>query len=96
VPGQADADPVVSRLRAAISEQDRAILQAVNRRLELVAELKSRKDATGASYVDTTRERALLDALVAENAGPLSANGVAELFRLVIALGKREVYGLDP
>jgi chorismate mutase/prephenate dehydratase len=86
-------DPTVKRLRDEISERDRAILDAVNERLELVAALRHHKLEVGLPFVDHERERELLDELVRANRGPLSAEGLRELFSEVLDLTKREVAG---
>ena len=84
-------DPVVRELRARITENDRAILEAVNRRVELVSELKAHKLARGYDLVDRSREDWLVDHLAAANHGPLSEAGLRELAMTLIALTKREV-----
>jgi chorismate mutase len=84
-------DPVVGRLRAEISELDRAVLAAVNARLELVAELKRHKDARGIDVIDPDREAQMLADLVAANGGPLSTEGVQELLAALLDLTKREL-----
>jgi chorismate mutase/prephenate dehydratase len=81
----------VEHFRAEIGALDREILAAVNRRLEIVAELKRYKDEHGLPFVDPEREAQLLDALVRANAGPLSEEGVRALFVDVLALVKREL-----
>ena len=83
-------DPLVQSLREAISGCDRELLAAFNRRLELVCELHRHKVAQGYALTDLGREEALLAALAALNGGPLSVEGVRELFAGLIALGKRE------
>jgi chorismate mutase len=84
-------DPSVQRLRGEISAVDRSILDAVNARIGLVAELKRVKDEVGLPFVDPDREREILERLVGSNGGPLTEDGVRELFREVLALTKREV-----
>lgn len=84
-------DPTVRRLREEISDLDRAILDAINARLELVAELKRHKDERGLAFVDPERERQLLDDLLSANRGPLSETGLRELFCELLDLMKREV-----
>jgi chorismate mutase len=84
-------DPTVLRLRGEISEIDRAIVEAVNKRLELVASLKRHKDENGIPFLDPDRERQLLDELVDANGGPLSAEGLRELYCELLDLMKREV-----
>ena len=83
-------DPFVQRLREEISVLDRAILEAVNARLALVSRLRHHKEARGIPFVDPERERELVDALVAANPGPLSAEGVRELYGRLLELMKRE------
>lgn len=84
-------DPVVRELRTEISDIDRTIVEAVNRRIELVARLKRHKDENGIPFLDPERERALLDALAEANRGPLSAEGLSELHAQLLDLTKREV-----
>jgi chorismate mutase len=85
------SDPAVERFRAELAAQDRAVLEAVNARLRLVAELKRYKEETGLAFVDPEQEGRLLDRLAAENTGPLSADGVRQLFADILALTKREL-----
>jgi chorismate mutase/prephenate dehydratase len=85
------SDPTVRRLRAEISDLDRAIVDAVNARLELVAKLREYKLVNGIPFVDPERERQLLEDLASINRGPLSTEGVRELFSEILDLTKREV-----
>ena len=84
-------DPVVRDLRERITAVDRRILDAVNERLGLFGEMVEHKHARGYPLVDRGREEALIEALQERNGGPLSAEGVRELFELLIAIGKREI-----
>jgi chorismate mutase len=84
-------DAEVERFREQISELDRVILDAVNRRLELVSELKRYKDANGIAFVDPERERSMVDARVAANDGPLSDDGLRAFYLELLALTKREL-----
>jgi chorismate mutase len=86
-------DPTVQRLRNEISELDRSILDAVNGRLELVAALRRHKEEVGLPFLDPDRERQLLDELASANRGPLSDDGLRELFGELLDLTKREVAG---
>ena len=83
-------DEPTTRLRARIAECDRAVLDAVNARLELVAQLHAHKRRVGLDVVDLDQEERLLRTLQAANPGPLSIEGVRELFREILALTKRE------
>ncbi len=84
-------DHELERLRAEISAADRTLVETVNRRLDLVAELKRHKDASGIAFLDPDRERRLLADLVQANGGPLSEQGVGELVAAVLDLTKREL-----
>jgi chorismate mutase len=90
-PSDPEHDPVVSELRGRITDADRAILTAVNERLGLVGELRAHKLAQGWDFLDRGREEHLLAALAAENPGPLSEEGLRELFTGLLALTKREL-----
>ena len=85
------SDAPVRRLREQIAEWDRAVLDAVNARLRLVAELKRHKEGEGIDFVDADQEERLLQALEQANGGPLSQTGVRKLFEEILALTKREV-----
>ncbi|HEU4972346.1 MAG TPA: chorismate mutase [Gaiellaceae bacterium] len=86
-------DPTVQQLRDEISELDRAILDAVNGRIELVAALRRHKQEVGLPFLDPDRERQLLADLASANRGPLSDEGLRELFGGLLDLTKREVAG---
>lgn len=85
------SDPTLEHLRAELAAQDRTILEAVNARLRLVAELKRYKDEAGIPFVDPDQERRVLERLAAANTGPLSEEGVRELFTTILALTKRDL-----
>lgn len=84
-------DDAVSRLRDEIRSVDRELTAGLNRRLELVAELKSYKDAHGIPFVDAEREARLIDERLAENPGPLSDDGLRAFYIELLALMKREL-----
>jgi chorismate mutase len=84
-------DPLIRQLREQISDTDRALLEAMNARLKLVARLKSYKESRGIAFVDPEREEWMLQYLVRANRGPLSAEGLQELFSEILDLTKREV-----
>lgn len=85
------SDAAIETLRERIAEIDRGVVQAFNRRIELVAELKGVKEAGGLDFLDRARERRLLEHLAETNRGPLSEEGLRELHALVLDLTKREV-----
>jgi chorismate mutase len=81
----------IQELRARIAEIDRSLLEALNARLMLVAELRDEKKTRGLEFLDPDQERRVVDALVAANGGPLTEEGVRELIEAVLALTKREL-----
>jgi chorismate mutase len=85
-----DSDPVVHDLRDQITANDREIVAAVNRRIELVTRLKQHKEAHGYPLIDRAREDWLVEHLAVSNAGPLSPAGLRRLVGALIDLTKRE------
>ena len=88
---QPEHDPVVDRLREQISALDRSIVESVNRRIELVAELKRHKDEHEIAFVDPDREAWQFAHQAAANRGPLSDGGLRAFYTELLALTKREV-----
>jgi chorismate mutase len=84
-------DPLIRQLRQQISDTDRAIVDSLNARLRLVARLKSYKESRGIGFVDPEREEWMLQYLQRANRGPLSSEGLKELFEEILDLTKREV-----
>ena len=84
-------DPQIRQLREQISDADRSLVETINTRLELVARLKRYKQERGLEFVDLEREEWMLNYLMRANRGPLSADGLRELFTQILDLTKREV-----
>ena len=84
-------DPLIRQLREQISDNDRALVEAVNRRLTLVAQLKRYKESRGIGFIDPEREEWMLQYLTRANRGPLTADGLHEFFAAILNLTKREV-----
>ena len=84
-------DAALGDLRNLLEANDRALLDLVNRRLELVSEIKQRKAELGADFVDPEREAWLLEHLRAANKGRLSDEGLQDLLTTVLDLTKREL-----
>ena len=80
------SDPTVQAARERISAVDRELVSLLNERLVLVRELHAYKRAQGYAMVDPAREQRLLDALVAENPGPLSDAELRDLWAGLLAL----------
>ena len=73
-----------------ISDLDRALVELVNKRLHLVAQLKRYKDEHGIGFVDLAREQWMLQYLQRANRGPLSERRASsELYHELLELMKQ-------
>ncbi|HYY77419.1 MAG TPA: chorismate mutase [Gaiellaceae bacterium] len=90
---EADRDPVVRQLREQISDNDLAIVNAINKRLRLVRHLREYKTSRGWEFVDQAREDWMLSYVTRANQGPLSGEGLREIYEELLELTKREVAG---
>jgi chorismate mutase len=86
-------DAALGDLRELLAANDLALVDLVNRRLDLVEKIKLRKSELGVTFVDPEREAWLLDYLRGANTGPLSEEGLRELLTAVLDLTKRELAG---
>jgi chorismate mutase len=84
-------DPYVLGVRREISDLDRSLVELVNKRLKLVDKLWRYKDEHGIDHVDLAREAWMLQYLQRANRGPLSQEGLTQLYHNVLELMKREV-----
>jgi chorismate mutase len=92
MPGPAD-DPRITELREQLAANDVKIVEALNARLELVAQLKRVKEEIGVDFLDPAREEWLLQHLASTSRGPLSKDGLREFYTELLALTKRELGG---
>jgi 3-deoxy-7-phosphoheptulonate synthase len=90
---QPASDGPILRLREAVSENDRRIVEAINTRLGLVERIRTHKDSLGIPFHDGIREKQLLDELRCANAGPLSAEGLEGVVHSLLELTRREITG---
>lgn len=81
----------MKQLREQISDIDRSVIEAINRRLKLVAQLKRYKDEQGIDFVDPEREEWMFAYQSRANRGPLSDEGLRGFYAELLALTKREV-----
>jgi len=86
-----DDDPLIRSLREEVSDNDVALVAAMNRRLELVDRMWRYKESRGLEVLDPEREEWMLRYLRRANRGPLSAAGLEELFATVLELTKQEL-----
>lgn len=84
-------DPLIRQLREQLSDNDVRIVEALNARLKLVARLKRVKEERGIDFLDPAREEWMLQYLTRANRGPLSPDGLREIYTELLDLTKREV-----
>ena len=84
-------DPLIRQLREQLSDNDVAIVAAINARLKLVARLKRVKEERGIGFLDPAREEWMLQYLTRANRGPLSPEGLREIYTELLDLTKREI-----
>jgi len=78
-------DEALRALRAAIDHVDAAILAQLNERARLVVQVGERKRETAGSVYQAARERDLVAALEAANAGPFPTAAIRPVFREIIS-----------
>lgn len=88
-------DPVISMYREQISDNDLKIVEALNKRIQLVEKLKRHKESHGIEFHDPKQEDWVLTYLVRSNRGPLSNEGLREIFGVIIEVAKREAAELS-
>ncbi len=92
---ESSAAETIAEFRRLIAEVDAALVASINRRIELVAELKRFKENRAVAFVDPEQERRLVAELAKANPGPLSEEGLLEVVAAILAVTKREVAALD-
>jgi len=86
-----EVDPVIKQFREQISDNDLKIVDALNKRLKLVAQLKKYKDERGVDFYDPEREEWMLTFVTRANSGPLSTEGLHEIYDHILTLTKSEL-----
>lgn len=87
-------DPVVKQYREQISDNDLKIVEALNKRIQLVEKLKSYKESQGMEFFDPRQEDWVFTYLTRSNRGSLSPEGLREIFTVVLEVVKREAAAL--
>jgi chorismate mutase len=85
------SDPVIKQFREQISDNDRALVEAINTRLRLVARLKNYKESNGIEFVDPEREEWMLQDVTRASRGPISVEGLRQIYGQILELTKREL-----
>jgi chorismate mutase len=88
-------DPVIKQYREQISDNDLKILEALNKRIKLVKSLKDYKETQGLSFYDPAQEGWVVTYLCRANRGPLSNEGLREIYSLILQIAKRDAAALS-
>jgi chorismate mutase len=91
---EANTDPVIRNYREKISDNDLKIVEALNKRVQLVKSLKDYKEAHGFNFYDAAQEDWVITYLCRANRGPFSNEGLREVFGLILQSVKREAAAL--
>ena len=74
----------LSEWRTRIDAVDQQLVDLLNQRMQYVLEIGRLKREHGRPVQDRERERAILERLTAYNQGPLSSQGIADLFTRIM------------
>ena len=83
-------DALIRQMRDQIVDNDVKLVQAINTRLTLVARLREYKASRGIDFVDQSREEWMHRFLQGTNTGPLSSDGLREIYAHLLELTKQE------
>lgn len=89
-PASLAEDITIRQMRDQVIDNDLKLIQAINQRLTLVARLRAYKEDRGLDFVDPSREDWMHRYLKGANTGPLSDEGLTEIYGHVLELTKRE------
>jgi chorismate mutase/prephenate dehydratase len=83
-----DLNTPISLLRQTIDEIDEKILELINQRLSLAKQVGNFKKQGGIQITDSGREKEIMNRLLEKNYGPLSDNGLRNIYGAIIAEGR--------
>lgn len=83
-----DLNTPISLLRQTIDEIDEKILELINQRLSLAKQVGNFKKQGGIQITDSDREKEIMNRLLEKNYGPLSDNGLRNIYGAIIAEGR--------
>ena len=83
-----DPNTNIGVLRQAIDEIDEKIMELINQRLSLAKQVGDFKKQDGIQITDSDREKEIMNRLLEKNNGPMSGNGLRNIFGAIIAEGR--------
>ena len=90
------ADTALQHLREQVSGNDQTILEALNRRIQLVEDIKAYKKAQKLDFFDAAQEDRVLADLCQANRGPMTDEGLREIFEYLLKWTKQEIEKFHP
>jgi chorismate mutase len=78
----------IGALRQAIDEIDEKIMELINQRLSLAKQVGDFKKQGDIQITDSDREKEIMNRLLEKNNGPMSDNGLRNIFGAIIAEGR--------
>jgi chorismate mutase/prephenate dehydratase len=83
-----DLNTDIGKLRQAIDVIDENIMDLINQRLLLAAQIGGLKKQGDIQIIDKRRETEIIDRLLEKNKGPLGNDGLRNIFSAIIAQGR--------
>ena len=83
-----DLNTSIGVLRQDIDEIDEKIMELVNQRLSLAKQIGDFKKQGGIQITDSEREKEIINRLLEKNKGPMSDNGLRNIFGAIITEGR--------
>ena len=80
-----DSRKDIGALRQSIDKIDEKILNLINQRLSLAKQIGDFKKQDGIQITDSGREKQIFNRLQKKNNGPMSAEGLRNIFEAIIA-----------
>ena len=83
-----DLNTDIGLLRRAIDEIDEKIMELINQRMSLAEQVGDFKKQSGIQITDSNREKEIMNRLLEKNNGPVSDNGLRNIFGAIITEGR--------
>lgn len=84
----AQTDTEIARLRSAIDELDRRIVELLNERAGHVLDVRRAKDDAKIEQYDPEREARIYESLAGANGGPLSDDDLRRIYKTILDVMK--------
>jgi chorismate mutase/prephenate dehydratase len=84
-----DLNTDIAKLRQAIDTIDESIMDLINQRLLLAAQIGGLKKQNDIQIADERRETEIMDRLLGKNKGLVSNDGLRHIFSAIIAEGRK-------